>query len=221
MLYLLILILVAGTVVLLLRMRVRCTIDGDDRRLFVGLGRSGGEFDFVKGRGVFKLFGLRVKDFDLARKAPAEVREKPEPEEKPEAEKKPRTERVRSRKRVLEVAKKSLRPSWDYLVGLLRSLILEEMHGTIRGGFDSPDLTGQAYGYYQAAIGAVPALAGRVSYVPDFTGQSFSGDFRMSVALPVYRLVYRTTRYLFALPLRKLIKLAIGTKERDKGEQDV
>ncbi|MCP4684479.1 MAG: hypothetical protein GY867_03425 [bacterium] len=95
---------------------------------------------------------------------------------------------------------------------LLRASIIEQAEGEIEGGFDSPDLTGQAYGFYSAAMGAAPALAGRFRYVPDWTGASFSGAARLTVALPMYRLAARTTVLIWRLPIRKIVKLAIGEK---------
>ena len=221
MIYAVIAIFVLIGAVMLLRLRIRCRLDSQNRLLFVGLGRTGPEFDFVAGKGVVRLFGVKVKSFTLkketAEKAP-EPSVAPEVETKAERKKPPR---VRPLNLILEVVRASLMPSFMFLTRLLRSLILEEFNGTVRAGFDTPDLTGQAYGYYQAVLGAVPALAGRVTYYPDWTGQSFDGQFRASAALPLYRLAFRLTQYLFSLPLRKIIRLAIGTKKEEKGVQDV
>lgn len=228
MLYALIAIFALIVVVLMLRLRARGFIDSNNRLLFVGLGRTGQEFDFVAGKGVVKLFGIKIKTFSFEKDAEDEVEIKETKKvKKPKKVKRSKDEkpgRVRPWRQIWEVVKGSTGPSWNYFVRLLRSLILEEMQGKIEAGFDSPELTGRAFGYYQAMIGAVPALAGRVVYVPNWTEASFAGEFRMSVALPLYRLVFRTIQYLWALPLMRIIRLAIGTKEidvSDKGEQDV
>ncbi len=122
-----------------------------------------------------------------------------------------------------------LKPAWRlfshstkatgrYLMRLFRGTRVEHLEARIRGGFEEPDQTGQAYGYFQAVSGAVPFVRRHVKYSPDFTGQSLSGSFRIGVALPLYRLVGSTLLFLWDLPLRELIRLAIGKK---KGADDV
>ena len=69
-----------------------------------------------------------------------------------------------------------------------------------------------------AALGAVPAIAGRFRYIPRWDQQYFGGSVRLSLAIPVYRIALRTIVFIYKLPLRDLIKLAIGKK---KGDQDV
>ena len=97
---------------------------------------------------------------------------------------------------------------------LLKSIIVEELSGTIKAGFDSPCLTGQIFGYYQAVVGAVPSMAGRVIYIPVWDEELFEVSFKASVAIPLYKIVYRTMILIIKLPLREIIKLAIGKKER-------
>jgi hypothetical protein len=104
-----------------------------------------------------------------------------------------------------------------YSFGILRSIIVEELQAEIEAGFDSPDLTGLTFGYYQAALAAAPGVVGRVEYRPDWTGASFSGQARGSVALPLYRLLGRSIVLVYQLPLREILKLAIG---RRRGGQD-
>jgi hypothetical protein len=216
------LVIIAAILVgfLLLRLRVRFELDGLERRvLFLGLGRSGPELDFVRKTGVFRLFGISIRSFEFKRKK-AKPKKKPTPvekeaEEKPEARKKGRK---RSIKDILSVVPSVSVSLWKFFVGLIRSAIIEEARGTIQGGFEEPDLTGQAFGYYQAMLGAVPALACHIVYHPDWTGASFTGSMRLAVAIPMYKLAWRTVVLLWGLPLRKLVKLAIGQK---RGEQDV
>ena len=118
---------------------------------------------------------------------------------------------------MLSVLTDSARPLWSFSAGILRNIAIEEAQGEIRAGFDSPDLTGIAFGYYSAAAAAVPAMAGRLRFTPDWQGPSFAGKARLTVALPLYRLAARTIVLLFRLPLREMIKVAIGKK---KGGQD-
>jgi hypothetical protein len=210
-----ILVLLSGAV-MLLRVRLRFHVANDQRLLFVGLGRSGSEVDFRTGTGVIKLFGLRIRAFSVSRK-----RRPPVPAEaaaEKEKRKGKKVRRVRSMTDIVAVLRQSAKPSWQYLADLVRSSSVEELEGNVVGGFESPDLTGQAYGWYQALTGAVPVLAGRFTYEPDWNGASFAGALRVSVGLPLYLLLFHSMLYTFRLPLRKIIKLAIGRKE---GEQDV
>ena len=200
---------------LLLRVRIRLAIDGDRRLLFLGLGRSGPEVNLATRQGEFKLFGRPVRSFDVGkgREKPAKkaaVKKKAKPKRKPA--------RQRSWGDLLKLVPRILRASGGYLVGLVSDAIVEEARGEIEGGFDEPHLTGQAFGFYQAALAVVPGMAGHFAYTPDWTGASFTGSARVCVAWPVYRLVYRTGRLLLLIRIMRLIRLAIGTR---KGESDV
>ena len=219
-LYILLAIVLIIGAILMLRIRVRARLDSEHRLLFVGLGRSGPEMDFVRQEGVFKLFGMTIKHFKMGEEE-EQPEEKPveQPEKAKKARKKPgRIRRLGSGREAIDFALVVIKATWKYLVGTVKSLIVEQLEGEIEGGFDSPHLTGEAYGYYHALMGAVPALAGRFNYIPDWNGPSLTGSLRVSVALPLYRFAYQTLRYWLRLPLRKIIKLAIGEK---KGEQDV
>jgi len=223
-LYILLAVVLIIGAILMLRIRVRARLDSEHRLLFVGLGRSGPEMDFAKQEGVFKLFGITIKHFKLGEaeeeeEVPEEVQAAEKAKKAKKARKKPaRIRRLGSTGEVIDFARVVLKATWKYLVGTVKSLIVEQFEGEIEGGFDSPHLTGEAYGYYHALMGAVPALAGRFNYIPDWNGPSLTGSLRVSVALPLYRFAYQTLRYWLRLPLRKIIKLAIGEK---KGEQDV
>ena len=212
--YLLLTILVLLTLVMLLRIRVRFRFGSGQRLLFVGLGRTGPEFDLADRVGYVKLCGLSIKQFPLDRaKEKAPKAPKP-PRKKAVAKKKTRRPTLSQLKTMIPAMAKA---AWFYFRGLLKGVIVEELNGEITAGFTSPDITGTVFGYYQAALAAVPAVAGRVAYIPDWTGPSLSGAVRGSVALPIYRLVFLTIRLVFKLPLRDLLKLAIGRK---KGGQD-
>ena len=102
-----------------------------------------------------------------------------------------------------------------YTISLLQAAIVERAEAEIEAGFEHPQHTGQLFGYYQAVVGAVPAL-GRVQYIPVWSGRSFGGSADFSVAWPMYRLLWQTTVLLFRLPVMKIVKLAIGSKEGAK-----
>lgn len=217
---------VTGTIIILallmaaiclLRVRVRFELGGDRRLLFVGLGRSGPEFDFVRRVQSFKLFGRCIrsapmKKVDKAAEPKLEVHT--EDKEKPPRKK---ARRVRPIGDILRAVPDVSCALWRYSIGLLKSVMIEELEADVEAGFEQPDLTGQLFGYYQAALAAAPSVVGRVSYTPDWTGASLSGQARVAVALPLYRLLYRTLVLIGQLPLRRLIKLAIGKK---RGGQD-
>jgi len=210
---------VTGTIIILalllaaiclLRLRLRFELGSDRRLLFVGLGRSGPEYDFVRRVQSFKLFGRCIKSTPMKK-----VDKAAEP--KPEAQPRKKAKRVRPFGDILRAVPEVSRALWRYTIGLLKSVMIEELEADVQAGFYEPDLTGQLFGYYQAALAAAPSVVGRVHYTPDWTGASFAGQARVAVALPLYRLLYRTLILICQLPLRRLIKLAIGKK---RGGQD-
>jgi hypothetical protein len=220
MIYFLSAILILILAAALLRVRLRLEISTERRILFVGLGRSGPEIDFVKREGVLKLFGLRLKRFSLDHSRPAEGTTQPASAESSETTRtpsKPSTRR-RSIKSILEIVPQCTSAFWKYGLGLLRNTIVVEAEAEIEAGFDTPDITGQAFGYYQAALAAAPGLFTRVSFIPNWTGRTFSGSARLSLAWPMYRLLWQTTLLFWRLPKRKIYRLAIGDK---KGVRDV
>lgn len=214
MLYVILIIGLLLVAITLLRIRVRFELSRDERLLFVGLGRSGHEQDFVARVGWIKLFGMRVKTLRPEEKKEPTVKSAKK-KKKPEKKK---TERQRSIKDGLAMVPGVFRALNNYLWSLIRSVRVEELDGEIEAGFDSPDTTGQAYGYYQAALATVPSVAGRLRFTPDWSGPSFNGSARVALAIPLYKIILRTIVLIFKLPLRKLVKLAIGRK---KGDQDV
>ena len=220
MLYLLLILLVLFIALLLLNIRVRFQLSDGRKLLFVGLGRSGPEFDFAGKAGSIMLFGMKVKSFEIDRvkkKKPKEAEEKARKVKVAKPPKPPKRSRV-SLGDIYRVGPKCIGPMWAYIVGLLKAVVVEEVEGRVEGGFDSPHLTGAVFGYYQAALAAVPGVVGRVQFIPDWIGPSFSGAARVSVAIPVYKLLLRTIVLTYRLPLRDLLKLAIGKK---KGVSDV
>ena len=208
----LILFLAAVTAAMILRVRVRLEVSGTQRRvLFVGLGRSGADMDFVGKLGKLKLFGVPVRSFEIGRKKP-----KP-PEEKVEKKAKPKkARRKRSLLDSLKIMPETASALWSYVISLIKATVVEELEGKIEAGFDEPDLTGMTFGYYQAALAAVPSVVGKVQFEPDWTGASFTGSMRVAAAIPLYTLTWRTVVLLFQLPLRKLLRVTIGKKRGDK-----
>jgi len=212
-----VIVLLLAAAVLLLRLRVRFELAENRRLLFFGLGRSGPELDFARRVWSFKLFGLTVKSGPMKKPdaAAAPKREKTAEVAEKRAAKKPT--RIRPWRDVVALIPKCAGALQRYSIDLLKSVVVEELEAEIKAGFEQPDLTGRLFGYYQAALAAAPSVVGRVRYSPDWTGASFAGRARVAVALPLYRLLYRTLVLICRLPLRRLIKVAIGKK---RGGQD-
>lgn len=201
---------------LLVRLRIRVEISPERSILFVGLGRTGPEIDFVNQEIQIKLSGLRIKRFPFRDHA-ARVRTAGTEESPAEIEGVPtKPGRSRSVRAVLDILPQCLGALWRYFIGLLKAAIIEQAEGEIEAGFEAPHITGQVYGCYQAALAVAPTLVGRFQYTPVWTGRSFSGRFRLAVAWPVYRLVWQTVLLTWRLPLRKFVKLALGEKKGDR-----
>ncbi len=216
---------------LALRLRLRMELSSERRLLFIGLGRSGPEYDFRTKRGVVRLFGREFREFRLGSsvsftetiksrleskfgdRAVESDKAKSEEKDKKDKEEKKRTRSIRD---IVAIVPECLRGLRKYTIGLLQAAIVERAEAEIEAGFEQPHLTGQAFGYYQAVVGAVPALS-RVQYAPVWSGQAFSGSADLQVAWPIYRLFWLTTLLLARLPVMKIVKLAIGSKE---GAQD-
>jgi len=196
-----------------MRIRLRVKWSSDRKWIFLGLGHSGPEFDLIKRTGTLKLFGITLKHFPRKRISEDETPEKITKPGKPQ--KRQRQRSWRDLQRLLPVMIKEF---ISFLKSVLSSLVVEELQGEVRGGFDSPSDTGMAYGYYQAALAIAPGVTGRLHYVPDWEASSLSASARIAVALPLYKLLWRTVVLAWRLPLRDIYKLAIGTR---KGGHDV
>lgn len=218
--YFILLVVALITALMLLRLRLRVRFSGEQRLLFVGLGRSGPELDFARGVGHVKLFGLKIKSFPLKKKPKETAPAKAVPAQPIEKEKpgKAKTRRQRSLWEMILATPQIVRAFWKYFVGLVTSVIVEECEGEIRAGFSEPHLTGQAFGYYQALVGIIPAV-GRLQFVPDWAGASFAGSMRLSVAIPMHAVAYRTFILIVQLPIRRLIRFARGKKNGDSHDQ--
>ncbi len=219
MFYLLLAFIALFIAVSLLRLRLRFEFSPQSRILFIGLGHSGPQVDFIRKEGMLRICGLNLGRFAFGRRKEKLVSARERRERLGKPPKKAKRPRTRPARDIVRVGRQCLHPAWHYAVGLLRSTVVEELHGRVEGGFGSPDVTGMAYGYYQAALAAVPQLVARVDYIPVWVGPFFNGSGKIAVALPLYKLVGRTVQLLWRLPLREIIKLAIGNKQ--KGESDV
>jgi hypothetical protein len=213
MLYLVLLLPAAVLLAALVRLRVRLIWSEDHRRLFFGLGRSGPEFDLVRNRGIVRICGVKIKAFDLKGGKSEATGPKGSPSVDP-AERKPgRRKSLADWAVILPSSANALR---GYAAGLWRAATVEELEGRVEGGFESPDLTGRVYGYYQAALGIAPALAGRFRFVPDWSGAPWHVTGRFCLAVPLYRFVLSTIVLLYKLPKRDLIRLIRGEKGGDR-----
>lgn len=193
---------------LLLKIRLRLQLEDSTKTAFFGLGRSGVAYNFISKRFSIQLLGKKLKEI-----SPDKTTEKKRKDTKT-VKKSDKSKRIRPLKDILALIPKSSKALYSYTISLLKSVIVEELEGQIIGGFDSPDITGQFFGYYQAAYYAVPSVVGRVQYQPNWTEASFDAHLRASVAIPLYKIIYRSIILFFSLPLRDILKITIGRKER-------
>lgn len=205
--------------ILLLRVRLRLILEPEFRQAGITIGRrTGFEADLMTFRGAVRVAGIPVYQMDL-RKGEAE-----QPKEGEVELPKPATPRRRFRLQKEKInALRGLLPeikkaSFNYIKGLYRATRIEELGARIEAGFDSPDQTGCAFGYYQAALFAAPAVVSRIQFIPVWIGPAFTASGRLVLAVPLYQLLWRTVVLLWQFPTRKLIKLA---RERKKGDHDV
>ncbi len=70
---------------------------------------------------------------------------------------------------------------------------------------------------YYSTVSVVPSIEKNFKYYPDWNNESLQGSLRGAIAIPIYKIIQITSVLLVQLPLRELIKLAIGKKE---GGQD-
>jgi hypothetical protein len=187
---------------------MRLVWDDTRRVLFVGCGRSGWHFDYIQGKRRFALWGVVLRVADIRRDTAISAGPI-----KPKAEADLKTETSISVIEMLGFFGKSRKALWNYIKRLFGSLIIEEFDAEIHAGFEQPDATGAVYGYYQAAMAALPLQWRRIRYLPDWTGESFRVRGRVSVAMPVYRFVGSTIRLLLSLPVKDIIRIAIRKKQ--------
>lgn len=218
--YILLSIIVVVSLLLAVRIRLRMEFTPDQRWLFAGLGRTGIRYDFSSADTTILWCGIPIRKRRHRKIKSVDADQKSKDKAKAVSRKKLRSggRRERSKRQIAWVVKHSIPALWKYSIGLLHSIIVEQLEARVAGGFDSPHLTGQVFGYYQAALATAPAVVGRVQYDPDFTGASISGTVKASVALPLHQLLLRTVILVAELPLREIVRLAIGKK---KGDLDV
>ncbi len=192
----------------LIRLRVKLDLYPNVKTLFAGLGRTGIRIDISSKTRSFIFAGRSIKTFSTI-KTP----DKKTSEEISKTVKKQKPGRERSLKKIAAVLPATLKALGSYLYSILKSAAIEEFDGEINAGFGPPHITGAAFGFYQATLAGIPAIAGRFKYIPDWNGLSFQGQLRLSVSIPLYRLLLKTVVMLWQLPLRELLKLAIGTKK--------
>ncbi len=197
---------------LLLKLRLKLQLEDDRKTAFFGLGRSGLSYDFISKGMSLCLFGKMIKKLSSETKTDKKSKVKKTSQKKDKS--KVKQKRVRPLKDFLALIPKSSQALYNYSISLLKSIIVEELEGKVTAGFDSPDITGQLFGYYQAAYYAVPSVVGRVQYQPNWTEASFDANLRASVAIPLYKIIYRSIILFFSLPLRDILKITIGRKER-------
>ena len=217
MLYALAAVLILIILTLALAVRVRVVWEDPRRTAAVTLGRrTGVMLDFANLKGSLRLAGFSVYTF------PIDLEEKT----KEPGPKKPKKKRRKLRKQILskdmlrflrENLPRYRRAFWGFIKGVFKATVIEEANARVEAGFDSPDQTGIAYGYYQAALGMIPVLAGRVQFVPDWIGPSFNASGRIAMAIPLYKLLWNGIVLFWRLPSIKTLRMAI---KQDKGDKD-
>lgn len=199
----------------LLHLRVRAEVAPGRKQLFFGLGRSGVLIDFSTGTKRWLLWGMRGRSSHLVADKSDNLDSQRELK-KPKA-KAPKTgRRLPPARDLIRLLPRTGKAAMAYGRSLLRALELEELRADVTAGFDSPDLTGQAFGYYQAALAAAPQVIGRLHYTPDFSGASFAAEGTAGVSMPLYRLIFSTMWLIVRLPIIEIMKLVIG-RRKDRG----
>jgi len=221
MIYVAVAILILLVAVLLMRVRIRLEQSVHRGTLFFGLGRSGLLFDFRVRQLSLRLFGLRLKSFSLRPRTPEPSAPQAPPSQTgaPQAGRTVSRATVKRRRRLpalgdlWQLLSRSAGAFADFFFGLLADAIVEQADGEVVAGFESPHLTGQIYGCYQAALAIAPSVVGRIGFVPVWTGPTFDGSFRLAVAWPVYRLGWRAIKLVVRLPIRTIVRMAISSRE--------
>lgn len=149
--YILIFLSVIIIVILLLNLRLCIRLSKKEKILFAGLGRSGSEFDFTSKKGNLKLFGINLKQFDFKVK---DDKYKKKKEKKKKSERK--SVRTRSFSDFLKFLPQAFIAFKQFIISTFKSVVVEELDGEIKAGFESPHITGHIYGYYQAVSAIVP-----------------------------------------------------------------
>jgi len=205
MLYFVAILLIVLAILLISKIRIKAIIKPDGKTLFVGLGHIGTEYDFISKKSVFKIFSLQIKALKKKEKKIKISKTKPKAKKK------------RETVNFIKLIVKHSRAVWQYFSSLVKSVAIEKLEGEIVGGFERPDLTGTMFGYYQATMAIVPQISKRFRFVPDWQRNSFNASLQASLSIPFYKFMFHTLSLILKLPLRDLLKMAIGKK---KGDQD-
>lgn len=200
--------------ILLLHLRLKFELNPDQKNLYFTLGRSGFKIDFISKQMQLLIFNFQTKSFPF----------KKSEEKKPEKKSKVKKEKTKKKKRKLpgfseiwNILPQTTKAIFNFSVSLFKSVIVEELNGTVNAGLFSPDQTGRLYGYYSAFAGAVPAIGNRLYFNPVWDEAHLSGSVKGSFSLPLYKLIGRTILLFFRLPLREIIKMS---KNSMKGGHD-
>jgi len=207
--YLFIFIFIFVISILLIHLRIKFKFGTGDKLLFIGLGQSGPELDFETKKARIKLFGVKLITINFSKG-------KPETDKKSEKSKPGKPSRQRSLKEIIRVIPSVSKSLLFYSGSMLRAVIIEEITADLEIGFESPDITGRMFGYYQAVSAALPQAVGIISVTPNWNEACFKGNVKGIVSIPVYRIVFSTIALIFNLPLKDILKLAIGKKERSQ-----
>lgn len=229
--YILLIILGLFTLLLLLRLRLRVYIDDERRQISFSYATARFEANLLDNQGTASFLGITLKRFPLVKDA-SEKKKKEETQRNSEQENGPGPWRKlarsfrekKGRLTVMDLLAVAPQITWAHarlFADILGDTRVEQMDIAIEGGFEYPHLTGQMLGYYHALVGAVPMGPVRISYIPDWDGAPFSGSLRASLAMPLYRLLYRLLRYLFRLPIMNIVKRMRKNRkgETNAGEQ--
>lgn len=197
-------VLLSLVLITLLHIRVRLSIESNLKTLFVGLGRTGVLTNFTDQTRSIIVSGKSLKTSPIEEELLKPKKEKPAKKSK----------RTRPFSDIVAIIPDTFRAFGKYIYSVVKSIIIEEFGAEVKVGLPDPYLTGIAFGYYQAAVGAVPFLGRHFKFTPDWNEVSITGGLKTTVSIPLYKIIYRTTVLVFGLPLRKLVKLAIGRKDR-------
>ena len=230
-LYILLIVLGLFTLLLLLRLRLRVYIDDGRRLISFSYATARIEANIRENEGTASFLGITLRRFPLV-KDESEKKKKQGKKEEAEQENGPGPLRKlarsfrekKGRLTVIDLLAVAPQITWAHarlFADIFGDTTVEQLDVDIEGGFEYPHLTGQMLGYYHALVGAVPMGPVRISYVPDWDGAPFTGSVRASLALPLYRLLYRLLRYLFRLPIMNIVKRMRRNRkgESNAGEQ--
>ncbi len=207
--YFLVAVVILLVTMLFIRLRVRLILNEERSIFFAGYGRTGYEYDFETETEAIKLFGFPVKQL-------AKTKEQSKPKQEPQQQRtlavyktgygilKNRGQELRQIVAIFPTTGKAvLRFGWE----VFRRLEIEEIRLHITAGFDSPDLTGRAVGWYYTIVGAMTSLRGKLLFTPIWDRPALDASGRLSIAIPVYKLIGPFVRLIRDIPWKQIISL--------------